>query len=263
LLIFNAPGPVFAVGHNVDNLQHQLNIVDAVSVVRGAHQIKAGIDYRRLTPVLNVLTYGETVNFSPAGLLSGLAVRTAIQSNPVTRHPLFTDFSAYVQDVWRTSGRFTLTAGLRWDVNPPPSDLSGHAAYTVLGLENPATMTLAPKGTPLWNTSYANFAPRLGVAYQLSDASDRESVLRGGFGVFYDLGSGPIGSTFGQGAFPYTAMTVLSNVAFPLDATQAQPPQVNPGPPYGSLVVAVSRCRAPTRGAPVSTAGSPAINSSP
>lgn len=238
LLIFSAPGAGLAVGHNVDNLQHQLNIVDDVSVVRSAHQIKVGIDYRRLTPVLNVLTYGETVNFSPAGLLSGVAARDAIQSNPVTRHPLFTDFSAYVQDVWRTSARFTLTAGVRWDVNPPPSELSGHQAYTVLGLENPATMTLAPKGTPLWNTSYANFAPRLGVAYQLSDASDRQSVLHGGFGVFYDLGSGPIGSTFGQAAFPYSATTILSNVTFPLNATQAQPPQINPGAPYGPLVVA-------------------------
>ena len=44
-----------------------------------------------------------------------------------------------------------MTYGLRWDINPP---LEGKNAandpFTVVGLNNPATMTLAPRGTPLY-----------------------------------------------------------------------------------------------------------------
>ena len=52
-----------------------------------------------------------------------------------------------------------------------------------------ATMDLAPFGTKEWQTSYKNFAPRLGLAYQVSQVPGRETVLRGGFGVFYDTGN--------------------------------------------------------------------------
>src|SRR5438477_8010983 len=38
---------------------------------------------------------------------------------------------------------------------------------TVVGLNNPATMTLAPRGTSLYQTTYGNVAPRFGLAYQL------------------------------------------------------------------------------------------------
>jgi len=60
--------------------------------------------------------------------------------------------------------------------------------FTVTGLDNPATLSLAPRGTPLYQTTYGNVAPRVGVAYRLSGRPDWAAVLRGGFGIFYDLG---------------------------------------------------------------------------
>jgi hypothetical protein len=234
-------GPAgFIDGQNVENFQRQFNLIDSVSLMVRAHQMKLGVDYRRLGSELGVLKYGQSAFFTDgaAGALTGQAAFVGIQSNPYGRFPLFNNFSAYVQDAWSVGSRFTLTSGLRWDVNPPPSERYGNQAYTVIGLENPLTMTLAPKGTPLWKTRFDGWAPRVGGAYRLEQGSGHESVLRGGFGVFYDLGTGPIGSGFAQGAFPYWSGKFLSNTPFPLDPIQAQPAPIRLTPPYGNLVVA-------------------------
>jgi hypothetical protein len=55
-------------------------------------------------------------------------------------------------------------------VNPPfRREDSNRPFYTVIGLQNPATMTLAPKGTRIYDTTWANIAPRFGLAYTLRD----------------------------------------------------------------------------------------------
>ena len=107
----------------------------------------------------------------------------------------------------------------------------------VLGLNDPATMTLAPLGTPLWKTTYNNFAPRIGIAYQLSQARGREMVLRGGFGIFYDVGTGPTGKAVIGVTVPYDRTQTFQ--AFPFDFNQISIPPVNfnPSPPYGALFV--------------------------
>ncbi len=92
---------------------------------------------------------------------------------------------------------------------------------TFENLDNPVALVLAPRGTPLYETTYGNFAPRVGLAYQLSSRQGKESVLRGGVGVFYDLGSGSLGSA--GNAFPYTTTKNLSNVQFPLTQAEAAP----------------------------------------
>ena len=125
--------------------------------------------------------------------------------------------------------RFTLSYGLRWELNQPPTANGGLDPVTVLGLNTPETATLAPTGTPLWNTTYTNFAPRVGVVYQLFQEPGRETVLRGGAGIFYDLGYGSIANAFGD-AFPYVTTKRLFNIPFPLsvdDATPATTPTVN------------------------------------
>src|SRR5437870_7352023 len=98
---------------------------------------------------------------------------------------LFTNFSAYAQDAWKVSPRLTVTNGLRWELNPPPRGRDGHTLYTVQGLADQGTLTLAPAGTPYYRVTYNNFAPRLGLAYQLSDRQGWERAVRGGFGIFY------------------------------------------------------------------------------
>jgi Carboxypeptidase regulatory-like domain len=217
----------FAVGQNVNNIQRQLNLVDNVSLVTSAHQLKFGVDYRRLTPSSNPIKYQQAVLGDLNTLLTnvaGIVIINALQ--PINL--VVNNFSAYAQDTWKASRRLTLTYGLRWELNPPPSG-DGTQLYTLRGLDNLATATLAPAGTPLYNTDYKSFAPRFGLSYQLSQRQGREALLRGGFGVFYDLGSQTAGAAVTN--FPYIRSRLLFNVPYPLDPAIAQPPAFTLNPP--------------------------------
>jgi len=227
--------------------QRQVNFVDNLSLTTGAHQMKFGVDYRWLSPFTAGVTYTQFAFFSgvtgPGGAVSGVAPFVAVDAlQPVAL--LTRNFSLYGQDTWKATPRLTFTYGLRWDINPAPKGKnSANDLFTVLGLDNPATMTLAPRGTPLYSTTYGNVAPRLGVAYQLKQGPSWGQILRGGFGVFYDLGSGGVGAATAN--FPFFAFKSLSNVPFPLTAQEAAPPLLSTNPPVSNIIVTESDLKLP------------------
>jgi hypothetical protein len=237
--IFNLQNSsVWEFGPVANNFQRQINVVNNLSFGTGSHSFRVGLDYRRLFPVYDIPQYGLNVFFSSASdVLSGTAQQVNVAANKGPLHPLFTNFSAYGQDTWRIGRRLTLTYGLRWELSPPPGEANGNTPYTVIGLGNPASMTLAPKGTPLFETTYGNFAPRVGVAYQLFESPHRETILRGGFGVFYDLGTGTASSAFNIPNSPNSSRNPLSKVAFPLSADVLTPIPFSLTPPYPELIV--------------------------
>ena len=212
--------------------QKQWNMVDLVNLSARRHQFKFGVDYRRLAPVATQSTPAfPYIYFSESAVEANSAFIDAIVSLPA--YPLYTNFSAFAQDQWRISQRLSLSLGLRWEVNPPPSTTQGQKPYTIQGT-GPANWTLAPQGTPLWHTTWYNFAPRLGVAYILSNAPGRETVVRGGGGVFFDTGQ-QLGSLsfFGPG---FNKETVVPTGSFPGNPAALLLPVVNPPvPPYGTV----------------------------
>jgi hypothetical protein len=221
------------VGTSALNLQRQFNAVSNLSVIANSHQFKFGIDYRRLSPIIEPQDYSLFVQFSGIGTpgaatqpvgsaLTGAIQGGSVRSSTGPRFPLFTNLSLYAQDNWNVRRRLTLSYGLRWELNLPPTQTSGQSAITLLGLNNPATATIAPTGTPLWNTSYTNFAPRVGITYQLFQTPGRETVIRGGGGIFYDIGYGSIANAFGD-TFPFVSIKNLPTVPYPLSAANAAP----------------------------------------
>jgi len=115
--------------------------------------------------------------------------------------------------------------------------------FAVVGVNNPATIALAPRGTPLYDTTYGNVAPRTGLAYQLRQAANSSTVLRAGFGMFYDLGQGTLGGA--TGSFPFSASRSLSFVPFPLSPQNAAPPAITTNPPVPNIVVADRHLKLP------------------
>jgi hypothetical protein len=167
-------------------LQRQWNVVDTVSLSFGRHRFKLGVDYRRLTPYsANPPLTEAYLYFSQSAVQTNSPLVEALAAAPV--YPLYTNFSAFVQDEWRVSKRLNLSLGLRWDVNPAPGVVQGLNAYTIQG-SGPDKWSLAAQGTPLWRTTWYNIAPRLGLAYILNNEVGRETVLRAGGGVFFDTG---------------------------------------------------------------------------
>jgi len=238
----------FATGRYSTDEQRQINLIDNLSVTKGRHQLKFGTDYRWLSPFTDQFAYFQLAIFSGmattlGGALSGsasLAGTYATQPDALQSQ----NFSFYGQDRWIVTPRLALTYGLRWDIDPPLKGKNlADDPFTVTGLNDPANMALAPRGTPLFQTTYGNVAPRIGLVYQLSGRENWVAVLRGGFGTFYDLGSGSLGGA--SSYFPYLSDKFASEVAFPLSPQNAAPPALSDSPPVNDILVAEPNLKLP------------------
>lgn len=220
---------VLAVGPGFDTVQQQYNVIDNVSFQKGSHTIKFGFDYRRLSPTFSQPQYNQLVFFlSMASAEQGQLFLSRVSSfAPGTL--LFRNISAFTQDTWRVAPKLTASYGLRWDTDLPPETVSGPKFPSLTGfssLSDLSGITFAPTGTPAFRTSYRNFAPRVGLAYQLSQQKDFETVLRGGFGVFYDLATSETGNIVFAAGYPFSAQTPFSRGGtFPLSTP---PPPIVP-----------------------------------
>ena len=100
------------------------------------------------------------------------------------------------------------------DQYSPASVTPGKPLYAVTGLfdSNPVGLV----STPLWQTQFHNFAPRVGAAWRPTPAS----VVRAGFGLFYDLGYG-VAARLDDG-FPYSRRSgTVNSPAIPFDLNGA------------------------------------------
>ncbi|MCZ2152815.1 MAG: TonB-dependent receptor, partial [Bryobacterales bacterium] len=216
------------------NTQNQVNVVDTTSWNVGAHSVKFGADFRRLAPSLGGRFFSNSLTVpSITQLVTGIVLSGTTSQIETYLQPRYHNISAFVQDAWRMSPRLTWTYGVRWEVNPAPSGDARSLPLVVKGLSNPATATLATPGTKLYDTTYANFAPRVGVAYQAF--RDRGTVIRAGFGVFYDLGYAFAGTALSPTNYPFSRSRTVSNrsISDPIFFTEVGP--LNPNPPYPRL----------------------------
>jgi hypothetical protein len=235
----------FDEGPNSANILRQINIVNALLLTKGRHQVKAGVDYRRLLPVYGPVRYVQAYTFDGVGgVLAGSAANVlTAASSKTNRNSRATNLSVYAQDTWSPRARLTLTYGARWEVNPAPHLADSDEALTLTSAD-PSAMAFAPPGTPMYRTTYDNIAPRLGAAYRFDEGSGRETVVRGGWGLFFDLASPAVINNLSQ-TFPFTARRSFNNVAFPTDPTLLAPPTVAPGAPADFLVAADPNLRLP------------------
>jgi hypothetical protein len=237
-LYFRIPGnnyPTYGLSPS-SSRQRQFNIVETLNWSRGAHNIKWGVDYRRIATTSPLPTYYIQAGFGDLDeiLINRPSILRVFHSD-IAMRPVYDNFSAFVQDEWRLNSRLNLSLGLRWEVNPAPHDAGGNNPYNVDQIDNLATTKLARQGTPLWNTTYRNFAPRFGLAYQVNRKPGFETVLRLGSGVFYDMGN-----TQGSSGYFYAAGITSSAffpTGFPLTQQQIDSiPAPSAEPPYNSQI---------------------------
>ena len=139
-----------------------------------------------------------------------------------------TSTSLYAQDTWKATPCITLTYGLRWELAPAPSPSGNTKAASWVNVGNPAEIALAPFGTPLWNTTYGNLAPRLGIAW--TPRRNDTLAVRAGWGMFYDLGVGRAAdvATF----FPGQASKITPSTSLPIGDGSSYLPAISLTPPY-------------------------------
>ena len=191
-------------------------IVENVTWVKGKHQIKTGAEFRNSQSGDKFgQQLGGRFNFSEratgnglASLLLGWTTGASLvdtdQLIPVSNY-----WGAFIQDQWKVSPRFTLTLGVRWEMDTPRSEVnnlqSGFDARQINPVAGvPGVVTFAGQdgvGKYAHDFDANNFGPRFGLAYRLHNST----VVRGGYGISYlgQYGSGMIyvlNQGFGQNA---------------------------------------------------------------
>ncbi|MCX6633250.1 MAG: carboxypeptidase-like regulatory domain-containing protein, partial [Candidatus Solibacter sp.] len=183
-----------------------------------------------VTDVMGLITQGNAqYNYLASGKSIG-------EGNAVNRDFANTEYEMYVQDTWKASRKFTVTAGLRWSLMPPVHEANGQQMSPSIPIgdwfntrgtlaEQGKSQALAgqiafspsssPGGRPLYPYHKKNLAPRLAVAY----SPNSKTAIRAGFGMFYDLfGSGLMRS---QDATAFGLSTALTNPSAVLSVATA------------------------------------------
>ena len=226
--------PLLATDNN-RNQSRQWNIVDTISLLKGHHSLKVGGDFRHIKSVIGPPQVEPYAIFLDAGtVLSGMPdiplVFTFLQATP-----LFNQASLFAQDEWRAHPRLSLSFGLRWEVAPPPTEAHGNDALTLRGnLSDPSTLTVAPRGTPLWRTDWYDVAPRLGVAYIARTNPGHETIVRAGGGVFFDSANQVAANGFS--GLGFSASSFPAGVQLPFTPDELNVP-ITITPPYTSGVI--------------------------
>ncbi len=251
---------------------------DTLTWTRGRHTLKFGGEYKRnqVNLLFNAYTRGNVFYLGFLGsvfrdFLFGLSGLSIMGSGVNERNIRSSDFNWFIADDWRITPRLTLNLGIRHDYYGPFSDTQGRiAAFDEIlvttapivgplvavtgGFVQAGNAATPVPGIPqvqdsLLDGDWNNFAPRFGFTWQPL-ADQRNIVVRGGYGVYYDR---PNARAINNQvlSFPYYTLalvfaTPIANPfvqvpqpsAFPLDPTNAALFPFG-GPPF-SLPAAVA-----------------------
>ena len=207
--------------------QPMWDISNTTTWIRGAHTFNFGFNYRRWWLQRDLATgflgspytfgLGGDLGFSGnpvadfllgyysnVGAVPACGVQRAGQAgNP--REFNFKYFAPYVQDDWKVNSRLTLNLGLRWDYRNVPYETNNRMGWRNLdyapgglwvadetlvsgGITDGAYYQFAGRRSPENPDRYKVFSPRVGFAWRPFD--DERTVLRGGYGIFFDSAEG-------------------------------------------------------------------------
>ena len=193
----------------LDQKEQQWQFVNNWTNIRGNHSIKWGADirYARNLRVPSDKHRAGQLNFntrrtgSPGG---GLALATFLLGDvtfferyvsPVTdAGETQKCWFFYGQDTWRVTPKITLNYGLRWEIYfPQKVTRDGGGGWLDV---NTGEIRVGGVGgidrTGNTENSFTNFAPRVGIAYQVRP----KTIVRMGYGRSFDIGV--FGSIFGH-----------------------------------------------------------------
>ena len=236
-----AGGVVFGTSPTIDvkATSPVLTIYDAVTLIRGNHNIRLGGEFRdnQNLYTLNFFTRGQIQFTSFQDFLVGRPLVTVFGSGNGNRHLKAEDYNFFVQDDWRIRKNLTLNLGLRYELDKPVTDTKGRISTFDPSLYLPTLA--APAGPP--STGYViagnfgtapagvvkaddavvkssdpnNFAPRIGFAW--SPLASDKMVVRGGYGIFYQRSS-----------FQYITLNVIAPPTYVFGATVLPASLANP-----------------------------------
>ncbi|HEX4168896.1 MAG TPA: TonB-dependent receptor, partial [Bryobacteraceae bacterium] len=215
--------------------QYMSQYSGTVSKTTGDHNLKFGAAYYQTWAYTNWAQDNEVFNqqatWNPATQSGGNALASYMLGLPnnasrqlgnagVSLRSSVTGL--FAQDSWKVNSKLTVNYGLRWDYTRPVTEKNNRFAtldltsgqWLLAKGDVDAPGTLPPGVSFLGRNSitkpdYKNFSPRLGFAYQVGP----RTVLRAGFGIFYDNWSGALqAAQNARGAWPSGSSQSVSSL---------------------------------------------------
>ena len=199
--------------------------IDGISWKAGKHDIKFGYEYRR-TSISQIFNRGfrgkltfDSLDAFIAGTPNPSIFKSTQASGNTNRNTFENSYAGYFQDSIRLTRKFVLNLGLRYDYFGIVQEK--HGLFTNVDPTTGITSQVA--NGRLYQPDYNNWAPRASFAWDLTGRG--KTVLRGGFGIFYDafsqdmfMGHLPFNSIFDPGP-AYSGLDPRSPILFGTPAT--------------------------------------------
>jgi hypothetical protein len=180
-------------------LTKELQFSDTLSLVRGRHSLKAGLQARRSAFDLFQVPdprgkfsfsgeftqdadHNEDTGDPLADALLGLSSQIDISNLTKVKNRTFV-MSAYFQDDFKVKSSLVLNLGLRWDYTGPTVEADDRQSNFDFATGQIVVANQNGNSRGLIEVDKLNFAPRLGFAW--TPAKDGKTVVRGGYGIFY------------------------------------------------------------------------------
>jgi hypothetical protein len=180
--------------HRVDT---NYQFIDGFSWKINKHDLKLGFEFRRtsINQYLDKYFRGRLKFHDLSDFLAGNVSSGLQYSGNTNRNTYENDEGLYFQDSFRLLPRITLNYGIRWDNFGVIAEKNNLFSNFIVSSFDAATDTglgtMAQVGTPalprLYEPNYKNFSPRASIAWDVF--GNGKTVLRGGFGLFYDATS--------------------------------------------------------------------------
>ncbi|ABF43190.1 TonB-dependent receptor [Candidatus Koribacter versatilis Ellin345] len=174
-----------------------MQLQDGFTITKGSHTFKMGADVARIwvTDQIPINTRG-TLTFTDGGGYTALGnfldnftgtsgQALDLQTGNPTVKPTLLQSGYYFQDNWKVRPNLTLNLGVRYEYQTNPENSLPYPAVSNIygGDNNFPTVVKADQ-------QFSHIAPRIGFAYSPnflpSIFGNGKTVLRGGFGIFYD-----------------------------------------------------------------------------
>lgn len=209
-------------GRGAPYTNYTLSGIDNLSVLKGNHNMKFGVEFRPIT-LYNDQLGGVTYNFPsvPAflanlpnqiaynGDLSALSPFTGLSGNAKMQQMYYI---GYAQDEWRIKPNFTMSYGLRYEYYTPVAEVRNKNVFFDI-----PSGTIIPRYAGDWyQSSTKNFGPRLGFTWSPM-ATNGKTVLRVGAGYYY--GPGQTEDQIQPESNDRIGQTLTSNINYPINLT--------------------------------------------
>ena len=183
-----SPGPFDGLsGTSLDTeVGTTFSYIDNLTLIRGRHTFKTGIDFRRirLNNSGNTITTSSISYDTADDFINNAAADVQYLEGEGVVGQRRTFYMGYGQDEFKASPNLTLNLGLRYEYYTVAHEILDRAAVVDIQPPPQGCNGFCPRGTPFYDPNYKNFGPRVGLAWTPSTFKGK-TVIRSGFGMYY------------------------------------------------------------------------------